>query len=799
MIKNNKKSQTPMFQLTVLAISLYVAHSSAFAMQELNDSSMRQVDAQDGIYINTAYDNLNIDRLYWEDQAGLPVGVSPPTPSEAALRGYAEEVKITGDNLGTVYQIQTGTNATGQAGIDLKIESRYGTISADSFRICDAAGTSCDNSVGGLTVQSTENATLHFKTQDGLFNQNSLSDAEISLKHINLYLTQRENSADSSSIKNQLIFKNFNFNFTGKGYMYVDPVNGLILETRDKGSVHLNRVCEVGADCSGGMTFANSKPGLNIDLVMKSNTGNSFNTDDAKGMIRLGASGYIPKAKLQFRGTNGADSAGEAILGKAFAGNNNTLTAAPTASTIMGSTGLATRMYAEFSNENNLPSGETATTLELGHGGTQAYGLSFGNLSPLLVRKQDSGGALNTDRAYFDSGNVYINLADTKRMALPQNAVLNAAPFLTGKLTVPDNYSQLLHGRSSGANPRSLVIASRGTNFQALARQTQFIASPDVYKDGITANDPSGGGTWGLGLPFYNLNSNIALYGGPTATEGNGTTAERLGFALSMATQGINYDFTKTVAQNLALGNDGSKTTSIMLIDGKKYGASDSNGDGLRDESLTGGDPINYYLGIRNIDMLMNGYGSIGLEGGKLNINIPRFMLAAAGQFAVGYLPGSQYKTAGKGYAPINGFITNNDVLFGLRLRMEGGVDMVMVPGGNTLDSNYISFDGTMNLTNGAIQIVEPVDGSIIGLDNISGKLDFSNQIKINKDNVDFNTALNINPNKQAGDVLRIKDLNLYPATFTSGVPTGVGNAQRLGEMVFTGGKITSQFNITPH
>ena len=783
-MKKNKKYQKPIFQLTVLAVSLYIANSPVFAMQELNDTAMRQVDAQDGIYINTAYDNLNIDRLYWEDKAGLPLGTA-----ETSLRAYAEGIAITGNNLGTTYQIQTGTNVSGKAGIDLKIESRYGTISADSFRICDAAGTSCDTSVGGLTVQSTENATLHFKTQDGLFNQNSLSDAEISLKHINLYLTQRENSADSSSIKNQLIFKNFNFNFTGKGYMYVDPVNGLILETRDDGAAHLNRVCEVGADCSGGMTFANSKPGLNIDLVMKSNTGTSFNTDNAKGMIRLGASGYIPKAKLQFRGTNGVDSAGEAILGKAFTRNSTTLTAAPTASTIMGSTGLATRMYAEFSNENNLPSGEAATTLELGHGGTQAYGLSFSNLSPLLVRKQNGGGALNTDRAYFDSGNVYINLADTKRMALPQNAVLNAAPFLTGNLTVPDNYSQLLHSRSSGANPRSLVIASRGTNFQALARQTQFIASPDVYKDGITANDPSGGGTWGLGLPFYNLNSNIALYGGPTATEGNGTTAERLGFALSMATQGINYDFTKTVAQNLALGNDGSKTTSIMLIDGKKYGASDSNGDGLRDEALTG-DPINYYLGIRNIDMLMNGYGSIGLEGGKLNINIPKFMLAAAGQFAVGYLPGSQYKTIGKGYAPINGFITNNDVLFGLRLRMEGGVDMVMVPGGNTLDSNYISFDGTMNLTNGAIQIVEPIDNSIVGLDYISGKIGFSNQIKINKDNVDLNTSLRINPNNQASDVLRVKDLNFYP--------TG-GTAQRLGEMVFTGGKINSQFNITPH
>lgn len=163
-MKKNKKYQKPIFQLTVLAVSLYIANSPVFAMQELNDTAMRQVDAQDGIYINTAYDNLNIDRLYWEDKAGLPLGTA-----ETSLRAYAEGIAITGNNLGTTYQIQTGTNVSGKAGIDLKIESRYGTISADSFRLCDAAGTSCDTSVGGLTVQSTENATLHFKTQDGLF------------------------------------------------------------------------------------------------------------------------------------------------------------------------------------------------------------------------------------------------------------------------------------------------------------------------------------------------------------------------------------------------------------------------------------------------------------------------------------------------------------------------------------------------------------------------------------------------------------------------------------------------------
>ena len=98
-MKKNKKYQKPIFQLTVLAVSLYIANSPVFAMQELNDTAMRQVDAQDGIYINTAYDNLNIDRLYWEDKAGLPLGTA-----ETSLRAYAEGIAITGNNLGTTYQ-----------------------------------------------------------------------------------------------------------------------------------------------------------------------------------------------------------------------------------------------------------------------------------------------------------------------------------------------------------------------------------------------------------------------------------------------------------------------------------------------------------------------------------------------------------------------------------------------------------------------------------------------------------------------------------------------------------------------
>ena len=786
-MKNNKNRQLPVFRLTALAMSLCAAQSSVYAMQALNEQDLRAVNAQDGIMLDTQYDSLNIDHLYWEDNVG---------GSNTPLRAYADGISITKnsptDHIGTTFKINAGSDTgTGKAGVDLSIVSRYGTIAADAFKICDAAGNNCGQSPFGLTVQSTKDATLHFITQDGLFSPTSLSTAEISWVDVNIYLSNLENTAQPlSSTINQLILKGFNFNVKGQGYMYVDPIKGLVLSTEPSsgtgtsGYFDLNRVCTDAASCAtDGLKAWNSKPGLNIDFVAKKNSGNingktTYNVDNTSGMIRVGASGRLKNASLTIRGTNGATDTNGAILGKAYS-------AADVASTanIMGSSGIAMRVKADFTNDGSNP-----TTLELGHGGDNAYALQFSNFSPLLIRKQNNGGAFNPDAAYFDSGNVYVNLANTKRLALPENSALNAAPFLAGKLTISDDYKQLVHS-ATGANPNAVVVATRGTDFQALSRHTEFIADQKIYNDGDTSNDPSSTqattGTWGLGLPFYNLNSNLAIYGttftGKPYGSAEVTNAQRLGFALGMTTQGVSAD--------------GSKTTSILLIDGKKYGtALDANN--VRQASSTG-DPINYYIGVRNIDMLLKGYGSIGMENGSLNLNIPDFMFAAAGQVAVGYLPGSQYKTSLGGtakYAPIDGFLTTKDVLFGLRLRMAGSVDMTMVPGGTTAESNFISFDGNLNLTSGAVQIVEPVDGSIIGLDNITGKLGFSNQIKIHKDNVDFNTAFTINPNKDAAGVLRIKDFNLYPAT--GGVP---GNAQRLGEMVFTGGKITSNFNITPH
>src|SRR3970282_975557 len=106
--------------------------------------------------------------------------------------------------------------------------------------------------------------------------------------------------------------------------------------------------------------------------------------------------------------------------------------------------------------------------------------------------------------------------------------------------------------------------------------------------------------------------------------------------------------------------------TSIMVIDG----APNANDANL---------PMNRYVGLRNIDMLIKAYGTISLKGNKININMPSFTIAAAAQVSAGYLPGAKYST-GAGYAPLDGFTKPDDVLFGLKLKLNGSANLDIVP-----------------------------------------------------------------------------------------------------------------------
>ncbi|MDR9778075.1 hypothetical protein RJJ65_36685, partial [Rhizobium hidalgonense] len=171
--------------------------------------------------------------------------------------------------------------------------------------------------------------------------------------------------------------------------------------------------------------------------------------------------------------------------------------------TVIGSTGIAARMYAEFTKSGDamLTGGGQASTLEIGGAGNNTYGFEFGELSPLVVG--------SPNRAYFDSGNVYLNLTDTKQLLMPQNAALNAAKFgANGTVTSAADYTQTINNSTTNINPYALVLAIRGMDFQAISKRGRFTSTPG----NAPANTFTGGesNTWGLGLPFYNVNANLA-------------------------------------------------------------------------------------------------------------------------------------------------------------------------------------------------------------------------------------------------------------------------------------------------
>lgn len=818
------------FALSILSASLLLLTQQSYALQAMDESDLRAVNGQDGIHINTTYGKgvygkdavatgISIDEIYWQDQAGKD------TTGEQLLKASATGVNIWDDSddgrqLGTDYKINAGANVSGtNTGVDIAVETNHSLITVDDFKVC--ANTGCaatDKSFGKMAIQSTSPIGLHFKTTDGLFSTSGTAEFTLDFKNTNIYLGQ--SVFGSATNLNQLILKNFNFNFDGKGQMYVDAAKGLYLTTGTTGYVDFGRVSEIGAFGSGttlGSYAIAGKPsnsGLNLEFMLKSNVspddGTLYNGVDlykldvnknpvgAKGLIRVGASGRMVNGYLQLRGTSvsGANN----IIGYANSSTNPTATA----NTVMGSTGIGFRMRGEFTNSADSAGG-TPTTLEIGGAGLNSYGFEFSQLSPL---RSDV-----TTRAYFDSGNVYVNLANTRDLSLPTNYTFQNTPFggvSTDRLTALSDYTQKIHELAT--NPYGVVMAIRGGEFQAVSKRGRFTNSATDGSVAVQAINGANAGTtntWGLALPFYNLNANIATYGAEVAANsvyyytldnnqqpvrnavGASGNAQRLGFSLAMSTEGVD----KSVDNLTKLGN---KTTSILVIDGQNNVRNGIN------------KPMDYYMGIRNIDMLLKGYGSIGLENGSINISLKDMLIVMAGEIAAGYLPGAAYKTCPSGAtvctSPVNNFALKSDALIGVKLRIAGEyITFSLIPNSQVRTDglgNRLSIVGDLKLDatkKNTIQLSDPADGSIVGLDNISGTLQFNNAIVIGPNGtgsgvngmVGFYTGLKVNPSGALSDVLRVKDVNLYPKE-------GTGVAQRLGEMVMTGGTLNSRFSIVP-
>lgn len=807
-MKIEKQKYQKGFVLTALAFSICVAHSSAFALQAMDDSDLRNVNGQDGIHVETSLKEANIKTLYWNDQ----VGRAESNATSQSLTAVADTVKLQKSNISTSpltadLKLNMGTE-NGKPGVNLDLNVSPLLMTINSFRICDGDpnGSRCSAGVGSLAVQTTSNTIFGLKTTNGILSSTDQAEMTLGIQNANIYLGQKT----ALNQLNQLILKNFNFNFKGKGFIFVDPAEGLKLQTNQGtnvatvnqapnttyGYVDLTRVTDSASGNAGFIntgTYADptksstTNSGLNLEIMLSKNVTQSTpytldgtNTPTgAQGLIRVGASGRMVNGSLQFRGIQNSGN---------YIGTAIDSTGADTKKDIIGGSGLAFRMKTDFTQDNDsmLAGGGQATTLEIGGAGVNSYGFEFSNLTGLQPKT----------RASFDTGSVFLNLTDSKQVTLPPNATFQNSRFGNGqKLTTDSDYKQDIYTNLPATldnnYPYSLVTSIRGAEFQAISKRGRFTTSSGVATANLFANDGLTN-QWGLALPFYNLNANLAMYGTNadattsyfytldglrTSVAGTGTTP-RLGFSLGMSTDGKN--------------SDGSKTTSIMVIDGNK----------------------NYYMGLRNIDMLLKGNGTVGVENGSLNLGLRNMLVVMAAEVAAGYLPGSTYAScmtgganpaacATKKISDTNNFAKTDDVLVGVKIRFGGDMNLSLIPNSAIQadgTGNRLSVIGELNLTgtNNTIQISDPVDGSTLGLDNLSGKFGFNNAIVISKNadtgtgQVGFNTGLRINPMQTADGVFRARDLNFYPPS-SGGAP-----GARLGEVALTGGRLTSELNIIP-
>ncbi|MFC3902005.1 hypothetical protein SAMN05421749_101676 [Acinetobacter marinus] len=803
--KNLKQSNIRQFRsrrafvLSALVSSLMLVQHTAYALQALEESDLRKIDGQDGIALQTEYAQIEIDQLYWEDQAGTA------SNTEQSLRAVANDVKIQKNpnyqsgnySLGTSYEIDTGADTNGATGLSLKITAQPSTVSIRNFQLCaQTPSVDCNASFGNFAMQTGSPLQIALVTTDGLFNRNAQAELKLGLQNINIYTGLATAVADQY---NQLILKNTNFNFYGKGVAYIDDAEGFVLNTNvgnstasmtqapdaNHGYVDFERVTDPDQTGASTGTYAGTSSGINLEFMTKANAvvdANTpvYSTDNAKGLIRVGASGRIVNGEVQVRGVNANGlGATDNVLGFASRADQSAPNATGANATIIGSSGIGMRIRGEFTASGDSMLGgdnSKATTLEIGGAGSNTFGFEFGELKPLIANSDQ--------RAYFDSGNVYLNMANTKHLALPENYVLQNSRFggtSNTYLTKASDYIQQIHNLS--VNPYSLVLAVRGAEFQALSKRGRFTSSSGVSTENSIAADKGLDNRWGLGLPFYNLNANMAMYSteysGDVFTLDNASNqvtkstvnnSQRLGFSLAMSVDGKN--------------TDGSKTTSILVIDGGDRDGNSANGIQATD----------YYFGLRNIDMLLSGSGSVGFENGNFNMNLPNLLMVMAAEIAAGYLPGAKYKSTGAD-VPLNNFNLPDDVLLGLKVKLLGDMNFALIPN-NQISANrgnQLSIVGEYDLTEGTIQISDSIDGSMIGFDNMSGLVRFNNAIEVNKDNVGFNYSFDFNPNRNAADVFRVKDLNFYP-------PLGASNnrGQRLGEMVMTGGRLGVEMSITP-
>ena len=755
-------------KLNLLTLCICAANQS-YALQALNDQILSDVTGQDGISITHEASKVDIKQLNWVDPA--EVG---KTPIKLGLHNIEVKTATGYNNIKTKLDFDVGTTqlANGTQGVGIQLSASVSPFTATAAQIMLMCSPNCatgetDQNLGSFKLSTISPFEVYLATTNGLFNRDSKVHLDFKLQ--NASISYGQNNQD-------LTLKDFNFNLSADGYLYIDETEGVVLIS--KGSVGDNIVVlgrvEDKTDVHDSRVGNATNPGLNVDL--RYGSANSTH----RNLIRIGASGALTNGKIVLN----ADQTGVAKFNTVNRVNGNVQENEVIASAGYGfknAGGLHLNVSADFTRAgNSLLGAATPTTFELGHTGTGSYAIEFSNLSPLNVRTStDPNSAINSQNAYIDFGQIYINNIRTNSMGFVVNDQIKT-------ILGAQNYELIYNPSPTGNASNMAFIAVRGLDFQAIARKARFIS------DNSIAVNNTNEGTWGLGIPLYNLNANAAFFA-KKYTNTVGTVKDGLGYDIAVSTDGYGED---------SQGNP--KTTSIIVIDGamSKHG-----------------EEVNYYTGLRNIDSYFKANGVIGFNENEIYIKADNLLFAANAEIAIGQLPGALYNcpagvdSCAKEVVPINNFAKKDDVLASIAFMLDGKGELFIIPGleavGGTPQSNYLSFKSNFefNTLSSTDLSNESKKGSFISLSNtdsngtttktssfnlnkMQGHLGLNGKIHMQKDSVVIDNQVQFNHKALAG--------GQGTAFRTEVALSPTGTMQKVADIAITGGAMRSTLGITP-
>ena len=755
-------------KLNLLTLCICAANQS-YALQALNDQILSDVTGQDGISITHEASKVDIKQLNWVDPA--EVG---KTPIKLGLHNIEVKTATGYNNIKTKLDFDVGTTqlANGTQGVGIQLSASVSPFTATAAQIMLMCSPNCatgetDQNLGSFKLSTISPFEVYLATTNGLFNRDSKVHLDFKLQ--NASISYGQNNQD-------LTLKDFNFNLSADGYLYIDETEGVVLTS--KGSVGDNIVVlgrvEDKTDVHDSRVGNATNPGLNVDL--RYGSANSTH----RNLIRIGASGALTNGKIALN----ADQTGVAKFNTVNRVNGNVQENEVVASAGYGfknAGGLHLNVSADFTRAgNSLLGASTPTTFELGHTGTGSYAIEFSNLSPLNVRTStDPNSAINSQNAYIDFGQIYINNIRTNSMGFVVNDQIKT-------ILGAQNYELIYNPSPTGNASNMAFIAVRGLDFQAIARKARFIS------DNSIAVNNTNEGTWGLGIPIYNLNANAAFFA-KKYTNTVGTVKDGLGYDIAVSTDGYGED---------SQGNP--KTTSIIVIDGamSKHG-----------------EEVNYYTGLRNIDSYFKANGVIGFNENEIYIKADSLLFAANAEIAIGQLPGALYNcpagvdSCAKEVVPINNFAKKDDVLASIAFMLDGKGELFIIPGleavGGTPQSNYLSFKSNFefNTLSSTDLSNESKKGSFISLSNtdsngtttktssfnlnkMQGHLGLNGKIHMQKDSVVIDNQVQFNHKALAGG---------QGTAFRAEVALSpTGTMQKVADIAITGGAMRSTLGIMP-